>query len=125
MIKDAKVINKQGCKHQNKWISRNTGTKIEQMNGKKNIKKIKKKRHKIFISNLLVWAIHKIPLPRRKNVKGYRSWSVSHICSDPDCVEPTHVIVELHADNMRRIKCVRLKYCKCHHGGRICIITTN
>jgi len=47
-IKDAKVINKQGCKHQNKWISRNTGTEIEQMNGKK--KKYKKGRYKTVIT---------------------------------------------------------------------------
>ena len=47
---------------------------------------------------------------------------VSHLCHTPSCVNPAHLIQELHQRNSLRMNCKRTGICDCEHGGEQCLV---
>jgi hypothetical protein len=57
------------------------------------------------------------------NVERY-SVDLSHLCHQPQCVNPFHLIFELRKANLGRAMCAKLKKCQQNHDGPNCLINT-
>ena len=44
---------------------------------------------------------------------GYLRWDVSHLCGHSHCVRPSHLVIELHCDNLARQDCEGKERCEC------------
>jgi hypothetical protein len=54
------------------------------------------------------WGTHD---QQRQMIEG-RS-EVSHLCHEPNCFNPVHLVLEVHHENMARRECARLGVCAC------------
>jgi hypothetical protein len=54
------------------------------------------------------------------NVERY-SVDLSHLCHQPQCINPFHLIFELRKTNLGRAMCAKLKKCQLNHDGPNCL----
>lgn len=44
---------------------------------------------------------------------GYLRWDISHLCGHSHCVRPSHLVIELHLENLARQLCEGNERCRC------------
>jgi hypothetical protein len=63
------------------------------------------KKLTLYLHHLAVYLGNPISLSRAEEGQGKLSWEMSHLCGNPSCYNPAHLVHEPHAINLDRIGC--------------------